>query len=319
MRLRRWLMVMLVMAVVAGVAVTPGSIARAGNNQRFPKIIPLPNGFQPEGIVIGRGTNLYAGSLATGAIYRADLRTGEGALLVPPQTGRIAVGLDYDRRTNYLFVSGGSLGTGYVYDAKTGESKAAYTFTSGSTFVNDAIVTRKAAYFTDSSRPVLYRVPLGAQGRLPDQSAITEVPLSGDFVFVPGAFNANGIEATPNGKWLIVVHSARGELYRVDPATGQATLIDLGGGSVPAGDGLLLQGHTLYVVQNQLNQIAVINLKDNFTRGRIEATLTDADFRVPTTIANYGNRLYLVNARFGTPPTPDTEYEVVQVRAHRDD
>lgn len=319
MRRRVLWVVVLVALVVASAAVAPGSIARADDEAKFPKIIRLPNGFQPEGIVIGRGTNLYAGSLANGAIYRADLRTGEGAIVVPPQTGRIAVGLSYDRRTDFIFVAGGPLGTAYVYDAKTGASKAAYTFASGGTFVNDVIATRQAAYFTDSFRPVLYKVPLDKGGQLPDQSVITEIPLGGDFVFVPGGFNANGIEATRNGKWLIVVNSARGELYRVDPATGQAKLIDLGGGSVPAGDGLLLEGHTLYVVQNQFNQVAVIDLEDDFTRGKIENTITDPAFRVPTTIAGFGDRLYVVNARFGTPPTPNTEYEVVQVRVHDHD
>jgi len=35
---------------------------------------------------------------------------------------------------------------------------------------------------------------------------------------------------------------------------------------------------------------------------------------VPTTIDRHGSRLYAVNARFGTTPTPTTPYTVVQVR-----
>jgi hypothetical protein len=99
----------------------------------------------------------------------------------------------------------------------------------------------------------------------------------------------------------------------VDPATGVATRIDLGTGAVPNGDGLLLQGKTLYVVQNQLNQIAVVKLNSDFTSGTIASTITSPLFRVPTTIARIGDLLYAVNARFGTTPTPDTEYEVVHV------
>jgi hypothetical protein len=34
---------------------------------------------------------------------------------------------------------------------------------------------------------------------------------------------------------------------------------------------------------------------------------------VPTTIAAFGDALYAVNARFDTPPTPDTDYDVVRV------
>jgi hypothetical protein len=51
----------------------------------------------------------------------------------------------------------------------------------------------------------------------------------------------------------------------------------------------------------------------NFLAGTLVETLTSPLFRVPTTIARFGDHLYVVNARFGTPPTPDTEYEVVRV------
>jgi sugar lactone lactonase YvrE len=139
--------------------------------------------------------------------------------------------------------------------------------------------------------------------------------LSGEWTQVPGpfVFNANGIEAAANGKTLIVVNSNRGELYRVDPQTGVASLIDLGGASLTAGDGLALQGRTLYVVRNQLNQIAVVNLAPDLASGSVTGTITSADFRVPTTVAVFGNSLYAVNARFDTPPMPDTDYDVVRV------
>jgi sugar lactone lactonase YvrE len=281
----------------------------------FPPVIPLPDGFQPEGIAVGSGTTFYVGSIPTGAIYRGDLRTGEGEVLVPAQTGRAAIGLDYDARSGYLFVAGGPTGQAYVYDGDTGETVAVYQLAApGGVFINDVIVTRQAAYFTNSSQPEFYRVPLGPGGALPEQSEIETIPLSGDFVQVAG-FNANGIEATPNGKWLIVVQSATGSLFRVDPVTGYAEQIELTGlqSSVPAGDGILLQGRTLYVVQNRLNQIAVIKLSPKYTSGEVVEIITDSDFRVPTTVAMFGRYLYSVNARFGTPPTPDTEYEVVQV------
>jgi sugar lactone lactonase YvrE len=109
------------------------------------------------------------------------------------------------------------------------------------------------------------------------------------------------------------VNDSDSSLYTVDPQTGVATLIDLGGATVPNGDGILLQGKTLYVVQNQLNQIAVVELSPDLTSGTIVDTITSDHFRVPTTIAKFGNSLYAVNARFGTPPTPDTDYDVVRV------
>ena len=68
-------------------------------------------------------------------------------------------------------------------------------------------------------------------------------------------FQANGIVASADGQWLIVVNSNTGTLYRVDPSSGEALAIDLGGQSVPYGDGLVLDKTMLYVVQNYLNKV----------------------------------------------------------------
>ena len=64
-----------------------------------------------------------------------------------------------DPRSNLLFVAGGPSGTGRVYDATSGAEVAFYQFRPASpfpppppptTFIIDVIVTRDAAYFTDS-------------------------------------------------------------------------------------------------------------------------------------------------------------------------
>jgi sugar lactone lactonase YvrE len=310
---RRWLGGVLTSLALLALAI---SLAAAGPARPFPASIPLPNGFQPEGIASGQGTNFYVGSLVDGAIFHGNLRTGEGEVLVSGQTGLVSVGMWVDARTNHLYVSGGPTGLARVYNAGSGAEVASFPLTAPGTFINDVVVTGTAAYFTDSFRPFLYRVPLNEDGSLPDPPVVEEVPLGGDFEFIAGGFNANGIDATPDGAWLVVVNSTVGDVYRVDPATGEATRIDLAGGSVPNGDGILLDGgKTLYVVQNANNQIAEIKLAPDLTSGEIVQTITTAEvnFRVPTTIAEFGNWLYAVNARFDTPPTPDTEYEAVQV------
>ena len=283
--------------------------ARAAQN--WPEVITLPNGWLPEGVVTGRGPVIYSGSRANGAIYAADLRTGEGAILVPGQAGRVAVGLSFDPRTNYIFVAGGGTGKAYVYDADTGALVQEYALTAGG-FVNDVIVTRDAAYFTQSARAEYYRVPLAPGGQPAEPGEVETIPLTGEWQQVPGT-NANGIEATPNGTSLILVNSAVGAVYRVDPLTGTATQIDLGGASVSAGDGLLLNGHTLYVVRNRLNEIAIIELAPDLSSGDLVGAITDPNFDVPSTIAAFGKALYAVNARFTTPPTPQTTYNIVRV------
>ena len=293
--------------VAAGVAVLGGVPAGAG--PAFPERIDLPGGFAPEGIAVGDGHTFFVGSIPTGAVYRGDLRTGEGGVLVPAAPGRQAIGIDVEAER--LFVAGGPTGRAFVYDAESGEPLAEYVLTTNPTFVNDVIVTRDGAYFTDSVQQQLYRVPLGRGGAL--GTAAETIPLSGDIAYVSG-FNVNGIDATPNGKTLVVVQSNLGKLFTVDPRTGVADEIDLGGETVTAGDGILLDGKTLYVVRNQQNRIAVVRLSADLGSGALLTHVTHPDFSVPTTIAELGKRLYAVNARFGTPVTPTTPYWVTQVR-----
>jgi hypothetical protein len=296
----------IVLAALLGCVVVPTALAGAS----FPSVISLPNGWLPEGIAVGNGHTFYAGSRANGAVYRGDLRTGQGFVLVQGVAGRVATGLKFSH--GKLFVSGASTGKAWVFDAKSGTQLREYQLATGggATFINDVVVTNDAAFFTDSNRNVIYRVPIGANGSLGDATTLTP---TGDFQPAPG-FNLNGIDATPNGKWLVAVQTNTGKLYRIDPATGAAKLIDLGGATVTNGDGILLHGKTLYVVRNQNNLIAVVRVSNDLTMGTVVRTITNPNFDVPTTIARFGSRLYAVNARFTTPPTPDTTYTVVQVR-----
>lgn len=275
----------------------------------FPDRIELPNGFLPEGIAIGAGPFAWFGSRADGDIYQANLVTGEGEV-ISQGPGTPSVGLKVDLRKR-LFVAGGTGGDGRVVSARTGEILASYQFTTEPSFVNDVVLTRGAAWFTDSSRAELYRLPLGRNGALPDEAEA--VPLTGDWEQTPG-FNANGIAQTPNRRALLVVQSSTGLLLRVDPSSGEATQVDLGSTLLTAGDGLLVVGRTLYAVQNQLNQVAEIRLNRAGTAGTLVATHSSPDFDIPTTVAALGPWLYLPNARFTTPPTPDTPYWVTRIQ-----
>ena len=279
----------------------------------LPQQIALPNAFRPEGIA-ARGDFIYVGSIPTGAVYRADITTGAGSVLVPAQEGRAAIGLKVDGRGR-LFVAGGATGMSFVYDAASGANLASYILTPASTdaiptFVNDVVLTADAAWFTDSRKAVLYRVPLPADGSLAAQEAVTTLPLSGDLLLVAGVNNLNGIAST--GQLLIVVQSNPGFLFTVDPATGVTRKIDLGVETVVNGDGILLEGQTLFVVQNRLNQVAVIDLSPDFSVGTVRTRITNLAFDVPTTLTAAGSSLYAVNARFGVEVTPDTTYAVIR-------
>ena len=285
----------------------------------YPEVIPLQNGFQPEGIALGTGHTFYTGSLNGGAVFRGDLRSGEIVMIAAPGA-RMSTGMKFDERSGLLFVSGGVFGAAYIFDGNSGELVTTYQLTPNASFINDVILTRDAAYFTDSFQKQFYKLPLGPAGELPDPADVQTIPLGTGFDFTPGAFNANGIVASQDGSTLIIVNTGAGKLYRVDPATGEAAAIDLGGGLVFNGDGLALRGQTLYVVQNSDNKVAVVELDPGFASGAITGYLTSPHFRVPTTAALFGDALYLVNARFDEipagQPAPTDTFEAVRLPIH---
>jgi sugar lactone lactonase YvrE len=306
----------LAMAMVSLACVMAFTIPAAAGN-RFPSEINLPDGFFPEGIAVGRGSTFYVGSLADGTIYKGDLASGEGAVFTEP-TGPFpftTVGLDVDQR-NRVWAAGAVAGTGRVYDGDSGELLATYQFGPGQSFINDVIVSNDAAWFTDSGteecdqgglcfigKTRLFKVVLGPGGTLPDPNdpaAVEEIAVDVEDVYFS---NLNGIETMPGGAELIVVHNELGSLYRVDPATGQATLMygpplhD----PLEGADGVTRVGNTLYVVENGASRIAVIDIDMSTGLGALEKTLPVNGAQTPTTAAVFGSAIYTVDARLATP------------------
>lgn len=316
----------IVVSLLCLIAVT--APATAGGSAQFPSEIDLPDGFFPEGIAVGRGSTFYVGSLADGSIYRGDLRTGEGAVFTAP-TGAFGttVGLDVDQR-NRVWASGGVSGTGRAYDGTSGELLATYEFTDPEmSFINDVIVTNEAAWFTDSGtqncvpgpgfcfegKPRLFKVVLDRGAKLPDPSGpgvVEEITVD-----VPDIdfSNLNGIETMPGSAGLIVVHNALGVLYRVDPASGEATVLYQPAVTDPlvGADGMSRLGRTLYVVENGASRISVIRLNPSTGMGTLQEILPVLGAQTPTTSAVFGSAIYTVDAQFGSPFVG--EYKVFRV------
>jgi sugar lactone lactonase YvrE len=290
-------------ALLALASVLLAVLTAAPGTPVYPATLALPDGFGPEGIAIGPAPVAYFGSRTGGDLYRVDLRTGRGRVF-SRGPGTPSLGMKTDGR-GHLFVAGGVGGDARVVDTGTGAVLASHRFAAGDTFVNDVVLTPGVAWFTDSRQPVLYG--------LTRRGAVRRLPLGGEYHQRPDGINANGITRTPDGRALLVVQSGTGLLFRVDPGTGDARTVDTGGYPLTNGDGMLREGRTLYVVQNRLNRIAVLTLDRAGTRARLIRTITDERFDVPTTVAAYGNRLYLPNARFTTPVTPETPYTAVAV------
>ena len=294
----------LLAAATALLLVPTAAGAHSPSHSAFPKLIALPDGWQPEGIAIKHKT-FYVGSIPTGAVYRGDLRTGHGAPLVPAHEGRAAIGLKVHHKQ--LWVAGGPTGKAFVYDARTGADVAEFALATGTPFINDVAIGRREAYFTNSRAAEVFAI--GLRG-----GPVRRIAIGGDFVQTgdPTATNLNGI-AVAGRHTLVLVQSNTGKLFAADTRTGIARAIDLGGADVLNGDGLLLRGRTLFVVQNRLNQIAVIHLSRDLARGTVVRTITDPAFDVPTTIAAHHKHLYAVNARFGTTDPQPAKYNVVRV------
>ncbi|QIK66131.1 superoxide dismutase [Nocardioides sp. HDW12B] len=310
-----------IVALATALLLAPATVASTGAAQAAPGSgtagptpdrIELPRGWQPEGITTD-GQKLYVGSLATGAILRANPRTGTTSVLPRSATGKPAVGVEADRRRGVIWVAGGEAGEIRAQSAASGRVLATYPLPTAMRFVNDLVVTRDAVYATDSMNQELAVVRLDGK-QVPASGPAELLPLTGDLVYGAG-FNANGIVAS--GGYLVLVQSAKGLLFRVDPLTGDTEQIDLGGYLVTNGDGLEIDGDRLYVVRNRDNLIAVVDLAADLLSREVTDELTSDDVDVPTTVALLRGSLYAVNARFGNPSPATADYWITRLDAPR--
>jgi hypothetical protein len=289
---------------------------------RAPRTIDLPVGIRPEGITSGPGTTYYVGSLADGRIVTGDLIEGTVDTLLPGATGRSIRGLYWDRRTNLVWAAGNVLAEAHVWavDADTGEV-VSDTVVPGAAFLNDLVVTQDAVWVTDSRLVPdrLTKIPLGRRGA-PIDADPEFVPLGGAWPAGNGTdVNANGIRELPDGT-LILNNSRVGGLWQVRPGSGRARRIRVEGGpGIIAGDGLELDGRTLYNVRGSgPDQVAVLRLSrdgDSWVATWVGARKAES-LSVPSTATVAGGWLWVVNARFGVVPDPTTApYWITRLRA----
>ena len=312
MSLARRLALPTALCLALSVVLAPAAAAVRPADPDLPTRIDLPDGFQPEGIESDAAGNLYVGSLRDGDIWTVNVLTGDERLLVDnaADAGLVSVGLHLDDQGR-LWVAGGPTMQVRVYDVASGELLETYPFPTAG-FINDLDISRNAVYATDSVNQQLLVVPLLDGGALPAPSAATTMELTGDLSYSAG-FNANGIAA--RGGWLVLVQSNEGLLFKVNPRTGETTTIDTGGYDVTNGDGLELRGRTLYVVRNFSNLVAVLTLRAGLTQAEFVGDFTSEDFEldIPTTGTLTQGALWVVNARFSTPPALDTPYWITRL------
>ena len=301
----------------------PTESTEAGDKP-FPKRVPAQIGAAPEGFTIGKGHTAYNGGV-DGSIYKMNLRSGEGEILVEAEPGAnvaegdcFKLGMRVDPRTNYLFVAGCFHGNAYVYDADTGEEIMKYQFTPvGESVINDIAITKDAVYFTDFAQPVIYSLPVSKNGGIPAaEDAAIAIPLTGDFGAADccGAF-ANGIAATPDGKTLIVGHSGLSKIFRVDPSTGYAAEIIVEPPITEFGfiDAIVLHNDTLFILSPEPEGVYVVTLSKDMLSGELSEFITDPDLDGVASGAIFGSSLYVNNARYNDFPAFPTEYWVTKL------
>lgn len=297
----------------------------------WPDLLPIPLGFEAEGIELGKDQDFFVGSMSfsgnltnAGAIYKGNLVTGEGQLLVPP-TGKQVAGLSYDARTDYLYAATGHLGNleegVKVYAGSSGRLLGEIIF-GDDMVINDVLVTDTAVYCTDSLSTTLYKIPLENDGKV-FSSAVEKIEMTG-FEIVPGEINANGLVGNYDGKELVVININTGVLYLVDTESGASSPVNIQGSatSFVNGDGLYMDGRTLYICENfsnfPLGRIAVVELSDDLTQGTFIKYIESDDFAIPTTIIGFGTCIYAINTHYleltaeGADPTL-VQSEVVKV------
>jgi sugar lactone lactonase YvrE len=313
-RSRRWPSLPLSRALVPLLLVVLLAVLAAPAAARPAEVIVLPGATSAEGIAAGRGATFYAGDLFAGDIFRGNLQRGTAKRFIDAPAGRMAVGMAADLAHDLLFVAGGFTGQAYIYDLRSGATVASYQFAAPATsLINDVALTKDGAWFTDSFHARLYFVPVSRAGiPAPTFRTLAVTGPAAAISPLPELPNLNGIQATANGKTLIVAHSANAQLYTVDPATGASATIT--GVSVPNVDGIVLEAGRLWAVQNFSNQVSRIRLRPDLASGVVEEVITSPLFQIPTTAARFGSRLAVVNAKFdtGIPPTAD-HYEVIVV------
>lgn len=319
---RRLLLTGAAASIVASTTAPPASAsATPRRTKRAPETVALPDGLRPEGITSGPGTRFYVGSLADGRIVTGDLLTGASRTLLPGSAGRSLRGLFWDSRTHLVWAAGsvGAVGHVWAVNGRTG-AVVQDTVVPGSVFLNDLVVVGDSVWVTDS-RIVpdrLTRLRLTHRGA-PTGSAPTFVTLGGAWPQGDGAgINANGIRALPDCS-LILNNSRVGGLWQVDPATGVVVAIPVKGGpGITGGDGLELDGRTLYNVRGSgPAEVSVLRLKRTGSTWRAvwRGARTDETLDIPSTATLAGGWLWAVNARFGVASPGTASYWITRLPA----
>lgn len=232
---------------------------------------------------------------------QVDVQTGQTELLSKGAAhGRAAaVGMQIDAMSR-LWVCGGSDNKIQVLNLdgtliKSWDTKL--LFNSG--FINDCTIDGKHVYFTDSRVKKIYRASVteNTPGEPEEWLAFSDEQIP----YVAAGFNANGIVSTPDSKYLIIVLSSSGKLFRIDKTNKAISEIQLTT-PVTSGDGMYLIANILYVSRNMTGQIYPVVLNNSYTQGTVGNGF-GSELLFNTTMAKAGDYFLVVNGQLNKMST----------------
>ena len=291
------------------------------NGALAPTIFTMPTADgNPEGVAFDKKSGrFFVSRTGTGAIYVGTLDSHTlQPFIAGGEAGDAPLATGLKVRKGLLYVAGASTGQIRIYDLAD-PAKAPVVFETGGGFINDLDLTPDGdVYATDSTKPAIYKVSAAAvkagTGAVETINVAPEITVD----TTPGVFNLNGIVAK-NDHELIVVQSNTGKLYRItlgDSVTDRKiTEIEVDGGPLIGGDGLLLDRGRLLVVRGTNGSeppakgsngvVDVVKLRHHRTEGEVVKEITDDSFAGPSTIARAKKLLLVVNANFANAETAD--------------
>lgn len=275
----------------------------------------------PNGTVILPGSDVYpesmaedtrTGKLFVGSFYKGNVLEfykGKHRVFVSGVRDDIhsvtGLAVDSGRRRLWLCNSDAgastktakeSIGKSYVhvYNVDNGEliKKISLNNVKGGHFCNDiALSSDGSAYITDSFSPIIWKV----NRHFKAQAWLVSDKFKGK------GFNLNGIQLTPDEKYLIVDKMNSGFLFRV--GTQDKSLVKIKfNRTLEGGDGMqLVSPHELLVVEGfgaKHPGIAKLKLNNDYTAVVSEGKVVSKEFDVPTAVRKVGSSIYIVNSRF---------------------
>lgn len=211
--------------------------------------------------------------------------------------GNGSLGLAIDRPRNRLLVAVADvIGNRYsalaAYDLSTWE-RLFLTHLSGpsdeKSLADDVAVDAEGnAYVTDAKGSKIWKV--GANGKL---LSIIRNPMFTPKEWYKSFVGLNGIVYHPDG-FLIVVHTFSGSLFKIDVSKGEEMkLIDVAGGPLSLGDGLVLISPTKLVVAAGNPSARLVESSDGWETASVVATFNGPRHRLATAATVKDGRVYI--------------------------